>query len=213
MMRGHLQVIYEQSALPILNPKASAMFLNICRNTCDLMDGRIRATTPMGMPGRSRSIRRSKNVGRATMRRRRGAEARAQSLAGPCPADRIGALPVSIRRYGGRRRGLAPSATTIARAVRRRGALGRPAASARPESRAEGLSLLRHGYRRDAHHPRCASRRTILSSARAKPMKFGAVLVVLIAAVTSPSQAAEGDPQHGADPPTLSGVPFAGIQS
>ena len=29
-------------------------------------------------------------------------------------------------------------------------------------------------------------------------MKFGAVLVVLIAAVTSPSQAAEGDPQHGA---------------
>ena len=29
-------------------------------------------------------------------------------------------------------------------------------------------------------------------------MKFGTVLVVLIAAVTPPSQAAEGDPQHGA---------------
>jgi|LNAP01.1.fsa_nt_gb hypothetical protein len=38
-------------------------------------------------------------------RRRRGAEARAQSLADSCPADRVGALPIDVRRHDGRRRG------------------------------------------------------------------------------------------------------------
>jgi hypothetical protein len=72
MMRGHLQVIYEQSALPILNPKASAMFLNICRNTCDLMDGRIRATTPMGMPGNTNGYARPLEVDTAIEECRKG---------------------------------------------------------------------------------------------------------------------------------------------
>lgn len=55
-----------------------------------------------------------------------------------------------------------------------------------------------HGYRRDAQHPRCASRRTTAFASKAQPMKLLAVLVIPIIAATGPSWAANGDPQHGA---------------